>query len=66
MIYKYTDKRAHKLNKLMKSIPLRKQDKMIIFAYGQTAFKFIYGNRTFEVSRYDEEIIIRKIQTKLV
>ena len=62
MIYKYTEKRAKYFKRLMFSIPKRHQEKRIHFAYGDTAFKFIYKNYTIEVSRYDEEIILRKIK----
>ena len=62
MIYKYNDKRAKQFKKLMFSIPKRHQATKIMFAYGDTAFKFIYKNVSIEVSRYDEEIIIRKLK----
>jgi hypothetical protein len=48
----------------MFAIPGRRKQTDIIFAYGDTAFKFIWRGRTIEVSRYDEEIIIREVQVK--
>ena len=62
MIYKYNSKRAKLFKTLMFSIPKRHQASKIIFSYGDTAFKFIYKNYTIEVSRYDEEIILRKLK----
>lgn len=59
-ILKYTAKRANKFKSMMRAIPKRHQDKRIVFSYGDTAFKFKVAGRTIEVSRYDEEIIIRK------
>lgn len=59
-ILKYTPKRAAKFKAMLKAIPLRHQSSKVIFAYGDTAFKFKHKGRTIEVSRYDEEIIIRK------
>lgn len=59
-ILKYTPKRAAKFKAMLNRIPLYLQDKKVIFAYGDTAFKFKHKGRTIEVSRYDEEIIIRK------
>lgn len=59
-ILKYTNKRAKQFKAMMSAIPIRHQAKRIVFAYGDTAFKFKYKGRTIEVSRYDEEIIIRK------
>lgn len=57
---KYTTKRAKQFQAIMRAIPKRHQDARIIFSYGDTAFKFTHKGRTIEVSRYDEEIIIRK------
>lgn len=62
MIYKYNEKRAKMFKKLMFAIPKRHQEKRIMFSYGDTAFKFTHKNFIIEVSRYDEEIIIRKIK----
>lgn len=59
-ILKYTATRAKKFQAMMRAIPKRHQDKRIVFSYGDTAFKFKVAGRTIEVSRYDEEIIIRK------
>lgn len=59
-ILKYTAKRAKKFQALMRAIPKRHQEQRIVFSYGDTAFKFKHKGRTIEVSRYDEEIIIRK------
>ena len=59
-ILKYTTKRANKFKAMMRAIPVRHQAKLIVFSYGDTAFKFKHKGRTIEVSRYDEEIIIRK------
>ena len=59
-ILKYTPERAKFFKVMLKRIPLYLQDKKVIFAYGDTAFKFKHKGRTIEVSRYDEEIIIRK------
>ena len=66
MIYNYTTSRAKYFKKLLLSIPKHKQAKCIIFSYGDTAFKFVVGDRIIEVSRYDEEIIIRRLPTKFV
>ena len=66
MIYNYTSSRAQYFKRLLLSIPKHKQARLIVFAYGDTAFKFIVGNKVIEVSRYDEEIIIRRLSTKLV
>ncbi len=59
-ILKYTSSRAKLFQSIMRAIPKRHQDKRIVFSYGDTAFKFKHKGRTIEVSRYDEEIIIRK------
>ncbi len=66
MIYKYTDKRAKEFRKLFESIPVRHKAKKVIFAYGPNQFKFVLKNRTIEVNRYDEEIIVRKLDNKFV
>ena len=57
---KYTTKRAKQFQSLMRNMPRNKMNEAIIFSYGDTAFKFKHKGRTIEVSRYDEEIIIRK------
>ncbi len=59
-ILKYTSSRAKFFKAMLFAIPKRHQDKRIVFSYGDTAFKFKHKGRTIEVSRYDEEIIIRK------
>lgn len=58
MIYKYNNKRARYFKRLMFAGPRES----IVFSYGDTAFKFVYGKHTIEVSRYDSEIVIRKIK----
>jgi hypothetical protein len=65
-IYKYTDKRAKDFRRMMFNIPARHKESRIIFAYGDTAFKFIVGKCIVTVSRYDEEIVIQALSTKKV
>ena len=60
MIYTYTDNRANTLRNLMFKV---KQSNVnaVVFNYGKN-FKFEYRGWSFEVSHYDNEIIVRKLK----